>query len=86
MPGSPDYGHLKNIYDADYTEDGYYRISYLLVEAARNGVEVTVIAQLNAAGTLQEDGNNRDDFHFPSYFTPALRKTPTFPAKKSVIL
>ena len=82
VPGSPDYGSTRNIYDADYTEDGYYRLSYLLVEAARNGIEVTVIAQLNAAGTLQEDGTKREDFSFVSYFTPFLSEPSNIPGKK----
>ncbi|MBQ4511267.1 MAG: hypothetical protein II984_11130, partial [Clostridia bacterium] len=40
---SEEYGNLKNLYDKDYDlETGYYRLTYLLCEAARYGINVTV--------------------------------------------
>ncbi len=69
---SEDYGKMKNLYDADYTEDGYYRIPYLCVEAARKGIKITVIGQIDASPVLQEDGNARADQSFVEYFNSHL--------------
>lgn len=40
---SPDYGKMKNLYDSDYTDDGYYRISHLCAEAAEGGEPIEFI-------------------------------------------
>ncbi len=67
-----DYGHLKNLYDADYDEaTGYYRLSYLLVLAASMGIDVTVIGQTNAAG-VKQNGVHVEDYSFDWYFTSHL--------------
>lgn len=71
-PAKPDYGHLKNLYDADFNSDGYYRLSYLLVEAAKMGIGVCVVGQIDAAGTAQEDGIVKPDFSFVNYFNSHL--------------
>lgn len=68
---SPDYGHLKNIYDAEYDDNGYYRLSYLLVKAASLGIDVTVIGQLDAAG-VKQNGVLTGDYSFDWYFTSHL--------------
>ncbi len=70
-PTAPDYGHVKNLYDSDFSEDGYYRLSYLLVEAARKGIEVTVIGQLDAAAVMH-DGEMKPDMRFADYFNAHL--------------
>lgn len=80
-PEKADYGHMKNIYGADYTSDGYYRISYLLVEAAKKGIEVTVIGQLDAAGTTQEEGW-LPDYSFAEYFNSHLSDDAYISGKK----
>ncbi|MBQ3483442.1 MAG: hypothetical protein IJA78_04625 [Clostridia bacterium] len=67
-PNNPDYGRMKSLYDRDYTSDGYYRLSYLLVLAAQKGIDVTVVGHLNGAATRQEDGTKRDDYDYEEYF------------------
>ena len=72
-PESPEYGNMKNLFDEDYSEDGYYRLSYLLVEAARKGIEVTVIGQIDASAVRMNDGTIRPDGDFDAYFTSHLK-------------
>ena len=69
---SENYGKMKNLYDSDYTEDGYYRLSHLCVEAAKKGINITVIGQLDASGVLHSDGSYREDASFVQYFTSHL--------------
>ena len=68
---SPNYGHMKNLYDAEYDADGYYRLSYLLVKAASLGIDVTVIGQTDAAG-VDQNGVVLPDFSFVQYFNSHL--------------
>ncbi len=81
-PTSPDYGRVMNLFDADYNDQGYYRLSYLLVEAAKKGIDVTVIGQIDAAGTDQTDGTHRPDASFDAYFTAALSQDAYIAGKK----
>ena len=81
-PAKPDYGHTKNLYDSDYTDDGYIRLSYLLVEAAKLGIEVYVIGQLDAGATLQEGGVLLPDFSFVNYFNSHLNDDAYVSGKK----
>lgn len=69
---SEKYGTMKNLYDSDYSEDGYYRISYLCLEAAKKGVNITVIGQIDASPVLWTDGGMRADISFNGYFTSHL--------------
>ena len=69
---SENYGKMKNLYDTDYTDDGYYRLSYLCLEAARKGINITVIGQIDASEVLQEDGTMRSDLSFAGYFNSHL--------------
>ena len=68
---SPNYGRMKSLYDAEYDDEGYYRISYLLVEAARYGINVIVIGQIDAGSVLQESGYVSDINH-TTYFKSHL--------------
>lgn len=47
-PESPNYGKMKSLQSEEYTSDGFVRISHLLLEAARYGVEVTIVARRNS--------------------------------------
>ena len=47
-PNSPYYGYMRSIYDADYDDNGFVRIAYLFVEAARMGINVNIISNLTA--------------------------------------
>lgn len=65
---SEQYGMMKNLYDADFTDDGYYRLSYLCLEAARKGVNITVIGQIDAGPVFISENAVRDDLYFAGYF------------------
>ena len=80
-PEKPDYGHMKNLYNEEYNSDGYYRLSYLLVEAARKGIEVTVVGQLDASATEQEVGVLAD-YSFADYFYAHLSDDAYIEGKK----
>ncbi len=41
------FGYMRNLPDADYDKYGFVRLSYLLVTAAKMGVNVTVVGQLD---------------------------------------
>lgn len=69
---SENYGMMKNLYETDYTEDGYYRLSYLCLEAARKGINITVIGQIDASAVLQDENSARPDISFAGYFNSHL--------------
>ena len=61
-PDSDEYGKMKSLYNCDF-KDGYYRISYLLVKAAKLGIHVTAIGHIDGAAVLQESGKVKDLNH-----------------------
>ncbi len=63
---SPYFGYARALYDQDYDKFGFVRISYLLLCAARMGIDVTVIAQLDGYP------NTSTSPRFESYFTEML--------------
>ena len=81
-PTSPDYGKMKNLFDEEYTDDGYYRLTYLLVEAARKGIEVTVIGQIDAAAVTAAENDARADGDFDIHFRGELDKDAYIQGKK----
>lgn len=82
-PNSPNYGHMKNIYDREYdAASGYYRLSWLMIDAARHGVEMLVIGDLDAAPTIMSDGTGWADGDFYKYFTDYLTKDSLIKGKK----
>lgn len=52
-PESKFYGYCKALYDSDYDQYGFVRIVYLLTEAARMGIDVTIVGQLNSYAVKQ---------------------------------
>lgn len=52
-PNSPYFGYMRSLYDADYDSNGFVRVVYLLLEAARMGIDVTIVGQLNAYAVKQ---------------------------------
>ena len=82
VPGSAEYGEVKNLYEQEYTDDGYYRLSYLLVEAAKKGIEVIVVGQLDGSATVQADGTTRADVSFKEYFEGHLQDDAYIAGKK----
>ena len=60
------FGYMRNLYGQEYDKYGFVRISYLLVCAAKMGIDVTVIGQLDAYPISSSDPN------FYEYFTDHL--------------
>lgn len=65
------FGTMRSLFDSEYDDDGFIRISYLLVKAAKLGINVTVIGQIDAAAVWFE-GGKRDDYSFVEYFNSHL--------------
>lgn len=63
---SPEYGKMKSLPNSDEDEDGYIRISALLVEAAKIGIYVTAIGQIDATEIGQ------GEISFDTYFNSRL--------------
>ena len=77
LPESKYYGYMRSLYGTNYDEHGFVRISYMLVEAARMGIEVTMVNQLPSYGVRQYDPRTqkikkRDHINFKPYFAAAL--------------
>ena len=55
VPQSRYYGYMRSLYGDgnDYDENGFVRIVYMLVEAAKMGIDVTVVGQLNSYAVKQ---------------------------------
>lgn len=55
LPESRYYGYMRSLYGEgnDYDENGFVRIVYMLVEAAKMGIDVTVVGQLNSYAVKQ---------------------------------
>ncbi len=54
-PDSKYYGYMRSLFDKEYDEHGFVRISYMMVEAARMGIKVTIVGQANSYGVKQYD-------------------------------
>ena len=77
IPDSKYYGYMRSLYGTNYDEQGFVRISYMLVEAARMGIEVTMINHLPSYGTKQYDPESdktktRNHINYKKYFNAAL--------------
>ena len=77
IPESRYYGYMRSLYGTNYDEHGFVRISYMLVEAARMGIEVTMINHRPSYGVQQynpiEDAiKTRQHIDFEKYFNAAL--------------
>lgn len=77
LPESKYYGYMRSLYGTNYDEHGFVRISYMLTEAARMGIEVTLVNQLNSYGVSQykpstKKNATRSTLSHYTYFTQAL--------------
>lgn len=54
-PESRYYGYMRSLYGEgnDYDENGFVRIIFMLVEAAKMGIDVTIVGQLNSYAVKQ---------------------------------
>ena len=74
------FGYMRSLFDCEYDDHGFIRIAFMLVEAARMGIHVTAVTQLNSYGTNQYSATDprgyatRSALSYNTYFTDALRK------------
>ncbi len=78
IPESKYYGYMRSLYGTNYDEHGFVRISFLLTEAARMGIEVTMVNQLNSYAVKQYDPStgkltSRSSLNFKTYFDRAMK-------------
>lgn len=77
LPESKYYGYMRSLYGTNYDEHGFVRISYMLTEAARMGIEVTLVNQLNSYAVQQYNPStgklqSRGALSYTKYFAQAL--------------
>lgn len=77
LPESKYYGYMRSLYGTNYDEHGFVRISYMLTEAARMGIEVTLVNQLNSYAVKQYDPDtgklaSRKNLSHYTYYTMAM--------------
>ncbi len=77
-PNSPYYGYVRALYEGDYDENGFVRVAYLLVEAAKMGIDVNLVGQLPSYGTTQYDPETgktytKQEPSYTSYFNAAMK-------------
>ncbi len=77
IPESKYYGYMRSLYGTNYDEHGFVRIAYMLTEAARMGIEVTLVNQLNSYSVRQYDPStkslkSRSPLNYITYFNKAL--------------
>ena len=53
IPESKYYGYMRSLFTTNYDEQGFVRISYMLLEAARMGIEVTAVNHLDSYAVSQ---------------------------------
>ena len=63
------FGYMRNLAGCEYDEFGFVRVSYLLVSAAKMGINVTVIGQLDGYPTSSGEAN-LDQYFTRHYNTP----------------
>lgn len=78
IPESKYYGYMRSLYGTNYDEQGFVRISYMLVEAARMGIDVTMVNQRATYSTTQYDPSSnslrsRAHINYKTYFNEALK-------------
>ncbi|MBQ4612106.1 MAG: hypothetical protein IJB26_00995 [Clostridia bacterium] len=77
IPGSKYYGYMRSLYTTNYDEQGFVRISYMLVEAARMGIEVTMVNHLSSYSVSQynpttKKNKSKANLNFERYFNEAM--------------
>ena len=74
------FGYMRSLFDCEYDNFGFVRISFMLVEAARMGIHVTILPQLNSYGKQQYSATTsnhlatRSNLSYDTYFSDALTK------------
>jgi len=78
LPESKYYGYMRSLYTTNYDEHGFVRISYMLTEAARMGINVTLVNQLPSYKVKHYNPQTqklekRSLIHFEDYYEKALK-------------
>ena len=74
------FGYMRSLFDEEYDNHGFIRLSFMLVEAARMGINVVAVTQLNSYGTNQYSASATKHYAAKSnldhvyYFNNALTK------------
>ncbi len=74
------FGYMRSLFDEEYDNHGFVRISFMLVEAARMGIHVTLVTQLDSYGTSQYSAvtekhyKTREALSHVNYFNNAKTK------------
>ena len=74
------FGYMRSLFNCEYDNHGFVRIAFMLVEAARMGIHVTAVTQLNSYGTNQYSATNSKGYETKSalsyltYVRDALKK------------
>ena len=74
------FGYMRSLFDCEYDSHGFVRIAFMLVEAARMGIHVTAVTQLNSYATNQYSETNPKGYaskaalSYITYFNDALKK------------
>ena len=74
------FGYMRSLFNSEYDEHGFIRISFMLVEAARMGIRVTILPQLNSYGRRQYSSTasghlvTKGNLLYETYFSNALTK------------
>ena len=79
---SPNYLKTKALYDCEYDDEGYVRISYLAVKAAMCGINTIVIGQIDAAGVKISEDKWKGDYSFEKYYKDYLDQPTEIEGKK----
>lgn len=76
IPESKYYGYMRSLYTTNYDEHGFVRISFMFAEAARMGIEVTLVNHLNSYSKQQYNPStkklkSRGSINMVTYFDRA---------------
>ena len=78
IPESKYYGYMRSLYGTNYEEHGFVRISFMLAEAARMGIEVTLVNQYPTYAVSQYNPSKnktqgRATLDYRTYYKAALK-------------
>lgn len=78
LPESRYYGYMRSLYGTNYDEHGFVRISFMLAEAARMGIDVVQVNHHNSYAVSQYNPStksvkNRAVLKFKTYFNQAMK-------------
>ncbi len=79
---SEEYGLMRSLHDSEYDDEGYVRISYLLVYAAKIGINVLAVGHRDAGVSVDANGNQRADLPFDKYFASYAEQDSDIEGKK----